>query len=181
MSRRERRISGDSGQAVVELALVLPLVIGLVLLVAQIALVARDLLLVTHAAREGARAAAVGATDAQVRTAVTRAGPLDPDRVLVRVDRTRDAGLVSVSVTYHDLTDLPLVGDVVPDVDLPAKVTMRQEASAAFDEPRTAVSSREAPALSSGSLPLPHFGDWTHEGQPSSHGQASISSRVAAR
>jgi secretion/DNA translocation related TadE-like protein len=36
-----------------------------------------------------------------------------------------------------------------------------------------------APALSSGSLPLPHFGDWTHDGQPFSQPHDAIASRVA--
>ncbi len=40
-------------------------------------------------------------------------------------------------------------------------------------------SSRIAPALSRGSLPLPHFGDCTHDGQPVSHAHAAIASRVA--
>ena len=34
--------------------------------------------------------------------------------------------------------------------------------------------------MSSGSLPLPHFGDWTQEGTPTSHSQAAIASRVAS-
>ena len=46
--------------------------------------------------------------------------------------------------------------------------------------PRNAtVKSRTAPSLSSGSLPLPHFGDCTQDGQPSSHSQAAMASRVA--
>ena len=36
-----------------------------------------------------------------------------------------------------------------------------------------------APALSSGSLPLPHLGDCTHDGQPLSHSQAGDGARVA--
>jgi secretion/DNA translocation related TadE-like protein len=40
-------------------------------------------------------------------------------------------------------------------------------------------SSRIAPALSSGSLPLPHFGDWMQDGQPRSHSQAVMAARVA--
>ena len=43
----------------------------------------------------------------------------------------------------------------------------------------TTSSSRTAPALSSGSLPLPHFGDWTQDGQPSRHSQEAMASRVA--
>lgn len=43
----------------------------------------------------------------------------------------------------------------------------------------TALSSRMAPPLSSGSLPLPHFGECTHDGQPSLQPQAAMASRVA--
>ena len=42
------------------------------------------------------------------------------------------------------------------------------------------LSSSSAPALSSMSLRLPHFGDWTHDGQPCSHGQPSIIRAVSA-
>ena len=48
-------------------------------------------------------------------------------------------------------------------------------ASAAANPDRTLI----APALSSGSLPLPHFGDWMHDGQPDSHSHAATASRVA--
>ena len=45
--------------------------------------------------------------------------------------------------------------------------------------PRSTRSSRRtAPALSSGSLPLPHFGDWMHDGHPVAQTHWSISSRV---
>jgi secretion/DNA translocation related TadE-like protein len=36
-----------------------------------------------------------------------------------------------------------------------------------------------APALFSGSLPLPHLGDCTQEGQPAGHSHAAMASRVA--
>jgi secretion/DNA translocation related TadE-like protein len=44
---------------------------------------------------------------------------------------------------------------------------------------RTASSTRTAPSFDNGSFPLPHLGDWTQEGQPWSHAQAAIASRVA--
>jgi secretion/DNA translocation related TadE-like protein len=43
----------------------------------------------------------------------------------------------------------------------------------------TTSNTRTAPALSSGSLPLPHFGDCTHDGQPLSHSQLATVARVA--
>ena len=54
-----RRRRGDGGQASVELALVLPLVVLLLLAVVQLGLLVRDQILVVHAAREAAREAAV--------------------------------------------------------------------------------------------------------------------------
>ena len=42
----------------------------------------------------------------------------------------------------------------------------------------SASSSATAPALSSGSLPLPHLGEWTQDGHPVAHSHATIASRV---
>ena len=44
----------------------------------------------------------------------------------------------------------------------------------------SAPSSAIAPALSSGELPLPHFGDWMHDGQPDSQRQERTASNVAS-
>ena len=61
-STRPGRGARHRGQATVELALGLPVVCIGVLLVLQLALVGRDAVLVAHAAREAARAAAVDPT-----------------------------------------------------------------------------------------------------------------------
>jgi secretion/DNA translocation related TadE-like protein len=44
---------------------------------------------------------------------------------------------------------------------------------------KTASSTFTASALDSGSLPLPHFGDWTHDGQPRSQPHEAMAVRVA--
>jgi TadE-like protein len=111
----------EAGQAAVELALVLPAVVLLVFALLQFALVARDELLVVHAAREAARAASVGAS-----------GPTAASRVLpgARVSISggaRVGDLVVAAVSYHSITDLPLIGSLVPDPWLHATVTMRTE------------------------------------------------------
>ena len=49
----------DSGQATVELALVMPLIIGLLIIILNAGLVVRDQLAVWHAASAGARAASI--------------------------------------------------------------------------------------------------------------------------
>src|SRR5918995_3019013 len=64
---RGRASRPGAGQATVELALVLPLVAVLLLSIVQAAVLARDQILVTHAAREAVRAAAVDPDPAAAR------------------------------------------------------------------------------------------------------------------
>ncbi len=106
-----------------ELALALPVVVLALLLVLQVALLARAQVLVVHAAREGARAAAVGEPADAAATPGLVGG-----RVTVHRSGGRAPGdLVTVAVTYRAPTDVPLVGGLLGDVDLRAAVTMRVE------------------------------------------------------
>lgn len=116
------------GQATVEVALVLPLLALLALLVVQVGVLARDRVAVTHAARAGARAAAVDPSPREVRAAVVRATHLDADRIEVTVSGAAGPGsLVTVHVTYRDPTDVALVGPLVPDVSLEETLVARLE------------------------------------------------------
>lgn len=118
---------GDAGQAAVELVLVLPLVLVVALAALQVALVARDQVLVVHAAREGARHAAVSPDDAAVRRVAAGATALERPRLAIRTERRPAPGPVSVTATYDAPTDVPLVGALVGDVSLEGTVTMRDE------------------------------------------------------
>jgi Flp pilus assembly protein TadG len=135
IGRRPRRRTGaghlhdgrpDAGQAAVELALALPLVFVVILGVVQVLLVARDQIAVVHAAREGARAAAVAADPGGEGTAAaTAAAGLDAGRLSVAV---ADGGeTVTVVVRYAVPTDVPLVGALVGDVTVTGTATMRSE------------------------------------------------------
>ena len=124
MTRRGR---GDGGQAAVELVLVLPLVLVVALAALQVALVARDQVLVVHAAREGARQAAVDADDRAVASVAEAATALDGSRLQIRTEREGQAGAVVVTASYRAPTNVPLVGVLVGDVALNASVTMRFE------------------------------------------------------
>jgi len=124
--RRASRV--ESGQASVELALLLPLVLLLLLAVLQVGLVARDVVLVTHAAREAARAAAIDPSVDAARDAAHDAGGLQPDRMTV--DATGWGGSGSrarVTVAYRIPTDVPLAGALVGDLTVTRSVTMRVE------------------------------------------------------
>jgi Flp pilus assembly protein TadG len=120
---------GDRGQSTVELALLLPLVAILTLLVLQFGLVLRDQLMVVHAAREAARAAAVtdGDPTTAARSGAERSGSLDPARLdLTTTPIDRDER-ISVVVRYRSSTDVPIVGSLLPDVDLEGTMVMMRE------------------------------------------------------
>ena len=116
---------GQRGQSTVELVLVLPVLAALMLALVQIGLLVRVRVMVTHAAREAAREAAVGADDDGVRTAAAEAGDLDPRRLDVSVHRAGDR--VAVAVRYRDPTEVPIVGALLADVRFEARATMRLE------------------------------------------------------
>ena len=116
----------DDGQAAVELALALPLVFVVVLAVVQVLLVGRDQLAVVHAAREGARAAAVAADpDGEAVSAAIAASGLDRSRLTVDVHP--DGDRVTVVVHYRVPTDVALVGGLIGDVTVTGTATMRIE------------------------------------------------------
>jgi Flp pilus assembly protein TadG len=112
----------------VELALLLPVVVLLLLAILQVGLLGRDLLLVAHASREAARAAAVDSDPAAARRAAIASSGLDADRLAVRVSGRDGAGSrVRVVVIYDAPTTVPLIGALVGDHRLESAVTMRVE------------------------------------------------------
>ena len=110
-----------------EVALVLPVVALLLLLVVQAALVVRDQVLVVHAAREAARAAAVDPAAGAPRRAALDGAPLHPARTEVQVGPGRRGQPVAVTVSYRSPTFVPLVGALVPDVVVRGRASMRRE------------------------------------------------------
>jgi Flp pilus assembly protein TadG len=124
VTSRHHRSRRDRGQAAVEFAIALPIVVVLVFGVVQLVVVVRDQLAVELAARDAARAASVSADPAAAAPrAADQATTLHPLTVSTRVDGNR----VAVSVAYVSATDVPLVGAFIPDVTVTAAVTIRRE------------------------------------------------------
>jgi Flp pilus assembly protein TadG len=121
---RVRRGRGEPGQAAVEFALVLPLLVMAVLAVIQVGLVVRDHLAVIHAAREAAREASVQPDPAR---AVAAARRTLPDAQVEVAPRPAIGEPIEVEVTYRSVTDVPLVGRLFPDPVLRSRAVMRVE------------------------------------------------------
>lgn len=124
---RRRCTAGEGAQASVELALCLPVVAVLLLLVVQAGLVVTDQVAVVQGAREGARRASVDPDSGAVRTAAL-GGRLTPERSAVTVERLPGRPtLARVVVRHRAATDVPIVGRLLPDVELTASATMAVE------------------------------------------------------
>jgi TadE-like protein len=123
-TRRHGRDHRERGQATVEFAFLLPLVVLAVLAIIQVGLVVRDQLGVVHAAREAARAASV---DPDPDRAIRAAHRTLPGADVEVGARPNVGGEISVTVHYTSVTDLPLVGVLFPDPDLHATTVMRVE------------------------------------------------------
>ena len=113
--------SPDSGQATVELALVMPLIIGLLLIILTAGLVVRDQLAVWHAASAGARAASISPDSPDVvQQAVEAEVQLRPIHLRV----VREGDLIAVEAKYPRAIRLWLFKFITPPLILSATVTM---------------------------------------------------------
>lgn len=125
----------ESGQALVEMAIILPILLILLFGIIEYGRGFAAYLAVATASREGARIATVGGTDSEINSAVTQrtsAMRLDSAKLTISItptscSRTRGAS-VTVEVTYlvpmYDPIFTTLVGD---NMSVKGKTVMRVE------------------------------------------------------
>jgi len=124
---QDHRSERDEGQASVELALCLPVVALLLLLVVQAGLVVADQVAVVQAAREAARRASVDPDPEAARRAAL-GGRLGPDRTSVTIEPLAGSPpRVRATIRHRAATDVPIVGPLLPEVELDAAAVMAVE------------------------------------------------------
>lgn len=127
---------GEKGQAVVEMALVLPVLVLLVVGTMEFGRLFGAYLTIAHAAREGARLGIAGASDAEIEDAVRGQaehldGAADPQRLVVSVsppapERVPGETTLTVTVTYEFRFVLPwIVGRTDPSFPLRSSLSMK--------------------------------------------------------
>lgn len=126
-------IRSERGQALVEFAFIVPLLIVLVLGITQVAITYNHYLAITDAARVGARDAAVGrfsnVSPAQVQQAVVNAAS-DLDPAQLQVSTTNPSWNVSgsdVTVTVTYPFSINVMGIVVKSGSITSAITERVE------------------------------------------------------
>lgn len=130
------RQDSTKGQAILELALVLPILLMLLFGIIEFGRIFNASLVITQAAREGARLGVVGGSDAEVISTVkTVAATLDPDRLEICIDppeppagsRARGDSL-RVEVDYSVPLVNPMIAAIIPNpYPLRAVAVMRVE------------------------------------------------------
>lgn len=123
----------EEGQAMVEMALVLPILLLLLLGIVEFGRVFNAFITVNHVSREGARAAALGNNDAEITALVLdRTEGLEKARLVVKTtptltERSRGTG-VTVEVNYSVPLIAPIIASVLPNpFPVAAQTTMRVE------------------------------------------------------
>jgi len=128
-----RKISESRGQALVEMALVLPLLLMLLWGVVEFGRIGHAYLVVTHAAREGARVGVVGASNDDIEEVVMqRAASLAEERLSLEITPSPEQRFAGdplwVEVSYELPMTIPLWGMALPNpYPLESNAVMRLE------------------------------------------------------
>lgn len=127
--RRNRIIKSEKGASAVEFALILPLLIMLVFGIVEFGIAFNNYVTITHAAREGARIAAVDLNNPDLKNIIIeRAFPVQitEDDIVISTTEEKNIGdPVEVEITYNISITIPLVGSW--DIPLKNKAIMRLE------------------------------------------------------
>ena len=127
--RRHRIIKNEKGASAVEFALILPILIMLVFGIVEFGIAFNNYITITHAAREGARIAAVDLNNLDLKNIIIeRAFPVqitEDDIVISTPEGTNIGDPVEVEITYNISITIPLVGSW--DIPLKNKAIMRLE------------------------------------------------------
>lgn len=123
----------NRGQALVETALVLPIILLILLGIIDFGLMFNNYLVVSNASREGARTAAVGATDSEITSLVANvAATLDVSKITVTITPSQslrkkgDEVVVTVDYDYNMIT--PIISSIIPGpLHLSSRSVMRIE------------------------------------------------------
>lgn len=110
----------DGGQALVELALAISVLLFLLLGIMEFARIGHAYLVVLHASREGARLAALGWDDNAILTRVKEAAAsLPPEELSIQISPARGerfpGGRVEVAVSHDVDIIAPLFSEILPD------------------------------------------------------------------
>lgn len=126
-------LRNQKGQALVEFAIILPVILLMVMGIVQFGMMLNSYLSITNAAREGARVGIIGSTNTEIRDAITGTSPsLQPEKMIISItpsESTRNSGdTLTVSINYDYELTVPIISNLFNNaVVLKAQTSMRIE------------------------------------------------------
>jgi Flp pilus assembly protein TadG len=126
-------IKNENGQALVEFAIILPILLLLIMGIFEFGMLLNSYLTIQNAAREGARLGIVGGTDVEIDSLINSISPtLTPSDLTVSVtpvEISRNSGdTLTVNVTYNYHMTVPIISALLNNVvPLKAQTSMRIE------------------------------------------------------
>lgn len=126
-------IKNQNGQALVEFAVILPILILLVMGIVQFGLLINSYLTLENAAREGARAGILGSSDTEIQQVITATSPnLNNKNLTINITPSESArisgGTLTVKLTYNYNLTIPIISSIFNNtVVLNTQTSMRIE------------------------------------------------------
>lgn len=130
---KKKIIKNCRGQALVEMAFVLPIILLIIMGMVEFGRIFNSYLIVTNASREGARVAVVGGTDTDINNSIaTSTNTLVQEDITVDispVEESRTRGTqVTVTVHYNIEMICPIISGIVPNpFPINSSTVMRME------------------------------------------------------
>lgn len=128
-----KSLENQKGQALVEFAIILPILLMLVMGILQFGMMLNSYLTIENAAREGARAGIIGSSDVEIQNLIIDTSPsLDPKNLTVSITPTetnrKSGDTLIVKVTYNYNLIVPIISSLFNDVVvLNGQTSMRVE------------------------------------------------------
>jgi Flp pilus assembly protein TadG len=135
MIRLNKLIRSQKGQSIVELALILPIIIIILFGIIEFGRIFYSYIVITNAAREGARLGSVGKSDIEITEKIKQTAPLPQSEQKLKITRlepseaSRSPGLpLTVEVSYDVDIITPFFSSFIPNpFTLRAQAVMRIE------------------------------------------------------
>lgn len=128
-----KRLTNESGQSLVEFAIILPILLLLIMGIIEFGLIMNSYLTIQNASREGARIGIVGAADSDIRNRIISDSPnLQTADLTINItpgEGSRSSGdtiTVAIYYNYHLVT--PIISSLLNNsLILKAQTSMRME------------------------------------------------------
>lgn len=125
-------LKNEKGQSLVEFAIIIPLILLIVMGIAQFGFMLNSYLRIQNATREGARIGVVGGTNSEIRESILKTSPnLKVENLTIQIhpnDNRRSGQTLTVQIIYNFPLAVPIINNIFgKTVQLNAQTSMRVE------------------------------------------------------